>query len=196
MVAFAVLGAQAGHLLAYQLRFAGAAQQVQSSGVHGYFPALAKTLTGAGCAALLGCLLVIGLARVLGRRRVAEAPSLLRLTAVLFTVQLALFVGQEVLEANLAGVAGRLGFELVLWGTIGQLPAAAAGAVALRWLLARVAPAVAELRALVATSVPATHAAPLLLPAFRAAGAPVLGEGLRRLPLTRRGPPAFFLLDL
>lgn len=189
LLAFAVLGTQAGHLLAYQIRFAGAAQQLQSSGVHSYFPALGKTLAGAAAAVLLGCLLVIGLARVLGRRRIGAAPSLLRLVAVLFTLQLAFFVGQELLEASLAG-AGRSGFDLLLvWGTIGQLPAAAVGAAAARWLFARVAPAVSELRALVATGVPGGAAATAPVEPGGSLREPVFATGMGRLPLTRRGPP-------
>ena len=46
IVGLGALGSQAGHLLAYQLRFGAAAQQVQSSGAHSYFPLLAKTALG------------------------------------------------------------------------------------------------------------------------------------------------------
>ena len=42
----AIAGSQAGHLLAYQLHFGAAAQRVQSSGVHAYFPLLARTSLG------------------------------------------------------------------------------------------------------------------------------------------------------
>ena len=50
VVAAAVLGSQAGHLLVYELRFGSAAGQLQSTGAHFYFPAVAKT--GLGIASL------------------------------------------------------------------------------------------------------------------------------------------------
>jgi hypothetical protein len=190
LLAVALLGAQAGHLLTYQVRFAGAAGQLQGSGAHSYFPVLAKTLAGGAGACLLGCLLVIGLARVVGRRRVAPAPSLLRLLAALFTLQLAIFAGQEVLEARLAGAATGGGLDLVLWGTIGQLPAAAAGALALRWLAARFEPAVAELKAIFASPVRPWNPMPALVPAVAFEPAPVFVSGSHLAFVRRRGPPS------
>ena len=53
VLAVGILGSQAGHLLVFQLRFGAAAQQVQSSGAHAYFPALAKTMLGAAAAIVL-----------------------------------------------------------------------------------------------------------------------------------------------
>jgi len=192
----AVLGSQAGHLLAYQVRFAGAAQVVQSSGPHSYFPALAKTLLGFGGMGLLACLFMVGLARVLAGRRqpAAETPSLLSLLAALFTLQLALFLGQELLEARLAGIANGSGFDLVLWGTIGQLPAAAAGAVALRWLFARVGPSVACVIAALTSAVQPALPAPVLVITRRLASAPAFVSDWPLPSLTRRGPPSSFLL--
>ncbi len=189
-VAVAVLDAQAGHLLAYQARFAGAAQHLQSSGAHSYFPTLVKTLTGLEALGLLASIFAIGLARMLGgRRRVAAAPSLLRLLAALFTLQLALFSGQEALEARLTGLSGGSGLELVLWGTLGQLPVASVAAVALRWLFATVEPAAAELMGFLANDrldlLPPRPLAPVSRPGW----APIIVAGPRRLPLTRRGPP-------
>src|SRR5258708_12704937 len=78
-MAFAVLGlgllgSQAGHLLAYQVRFGAAAQQIQSSGAHAYFPLVAKTALGAAAAALIGPLLLVALPRSLSARRV-KPPS-------------------------------------------------------------------------------------------------------------------------
>jgi hypothetical protein len=196
--AIAVLGSQAGHLLAYQVRFAGAAQQLQSSGAHAYFPALAKAFLGFGGLALLACLFMLGLARVLAGRRqlAADAPSLLSLLAALFTLQLALFLGQESLEARLAGIANPSGLDLVLWGTIGQLPAAAVGAVALRWLFARVAPSVAYVIAALTSPVQPPLPSPVFAITRRLAPAPVFVSDSPLPSLTRRGPPSSSLLRI
>jgi len=185
VVGVALLGSQAGHLLAYQLRFAAAAQQVQSTGAHTYFPTLAKTLFGAAALLLLAALLLVGFARLAtGRRIVREsAPSLLRLVAIMYTLQLALFVAQETIEGSRAS-------EIVLWGFLGQLPVALAGAVALRWLLARVVPAIVQLQ---------TGYAPVirLVPYVSALVVwPVAAEAVRRVEafgesFNRRGPPSF-----
>ena len=64
----AMLGSQAGHLLAYQLRFGAVAQHVQSSGAHAYFPVLAKTSLGVVASAILAGLFITGLARALTGR--------------------------------------------------------------------------------------------------------------------------------
>jgi hypothetical protein len=181
----ALLGSQAGHLLAYEVRFSAAAQQVQSTGAHTYFPTLAKTLFGVAALLLLAALVLVGFARLAtGRRIVREsAPSLLRLVAVMYTLQLALFVAQETIEGTRAS-------EIVLWGFLGQLPAALAGAVALRWLLARVVPAIVQLRTGYAPAirlVPRVSALvvwPVAAEAVHGAEAP--GESFNR-----RGPPSF-----
>src|SRR5437870_9323781 len=90
-VGLGLLGSQAGHLLAYQLRFGTAAQQVQSAGAHWYFPTAAKTGLGIAALALLVALFILGAGRVaMGRRIEPEAaPSLMRLLAALYTIQLA-----------------------------------------------------------------------------------------------------------
>jgi hypothetical protein len=56
----------------------------------------------------------------------------------LFVAQLLFFMGQETVESLVAG-GGHLpsAVELLFWGAFGQLPAAAAAAVVLTWLLAR-----------------------------------------------------------
>src|SRR5260370_23138213 len=114
LMAFAVLGlgllgSQAGHLLAYQVRFGAAAQQIQSSGAHAYFPLVAKTALGAAAAALIGALLLVGLGRILSGRRVesATAPSYVSVLAVLFSSQLAVFAAHEVADAIIAGSSAR-----------------------------------------------------------------------------------------
>lgn len=182
VLGLAVAGSQAGHLLAYELRFGSAAQQMQSTGAHAYFPSVAKTLFGAAAMLLIASLLLVGFARLASGRRIepGAAPSLLRLLAVLYTLQLGLFVAQETVEGSPAS-------RILLWGLLGQMPVALVGAVALRWLLARLAPALAGLRTryeapLQPVPIPTsswTAPAVALVPARRLAG-----------PITRRGPPA------
>lgn len=187
-----VLGSQAGHLLAYQLLFGSGAQQIQSSGSHAYFPALAKTFLGAGAAVLLLGLLLVGLARVTTGRRVAAdtAPHYLRLLAGLYTIQFGCFAGQETTEAMVSGSAATSVSLVILVGTLGQLPVAAVAALALRWLLARVGPALSELLLLFQ---PAAQPAPLL-PGVVAVPigiqAAVLQSRVAASSLSRRGPPS------
>ena len=149
VLAVAVVGSQAGHVLAYMLRFGDTASAIQSSGVHGYFPALAKTAVGAVAMALIAALFCIGLARVVAGRRIEKqsAPPLISLLAALYTIQLALFAAQETAEALSTGAPASSVAVLLLWGTVGQLPVAVVGAIALRWLLARLGPALARLEA-------------------------------------------------
>lgn len=192
----AALGSQAGHILAYQLRYGPAAQQVQSSGAHAYFPSLTKTFAGLTAAAFLGCLFLVGLSRVLGGRRdLRDQPvALLRLAAALYTAQLTLFVGQEIVESHAAGIANGPGFELVLWGMIGQLPVALVAAVALRWLLGRVEPAVAGLTAQFVPPVRAPLPAAVFVPIWAAGcGAHPASPHAAR-SFRRRGPPSSFRL--
>src|SRR2546425_6889956 len=85
--AFGLIGSQAGHLLAYELRFGNAAQQVQSAGAHSYFPSLAKTGLGVAALTLLVALLIVGAGRVATGRRIKPeaAPSFVPLVAALYT---------------------------------------------------------------------------------------------------------------
>lgn len=193
VASLAALASQAGHLIAYQLRFGAAAQAVQSSGAHAYFPGLAKTGLGLAATAVLGALLVTGFARLAtGRRLEAEAPpSYVRMLAALFTLQLAIYAAQETLEARLAGSALGSAADLLLWGAIGQLPAAAAAALALRRLLARLGPAVEAI--LVAVTATVQPVAPALAPVAVALpiDAPAFGIRIAATSLTRRGPPSF-----
>jgi hypothetical protein len=162
-----LVGSQAGHLLAYQIRFGTAAQQIQSSGAHAYFPLVAKTALGVAAAALVGTLLLVGLARILGGRRIKSAtePSYISILALLFSIQLAAFVTQEVAEALITGSSMGSAADLVLWGTLGQLPVAALGALALAWLLVRFEAALATLREIIAARpAPATTPRIVLLP--------------------------------
>jgi len=192
-LALGLLGSQAGHLLAYQVRYGAAAQQLQSSGAHAYFPFLAKTALGVGACALIGGLLLVGLARLLTGRRVRSAsePSYLSLLAILFSIQLAAFVVQEVGEALIGGLSTGTAVDLLLWGTLGQLPIAAVAALALRWLCARIEAAVGAIRALAGPSPPARPpaAAAILVPAAPG-GAPQTFL-VAASSLTWRGPPSY-----
>src|SRR5712692_5455837 len=93
-----LLGSQAGHLLAYQVRFGSAAQQLQSSGAHAYFPLVAKSALGAAAAVFIAGIFLVGLARVLAgrsRTRTGSETAYIELLAALFTIQLACFIAQE-----------------------------------------------------------------------------------------------------
>lgn len=190
VVGAAAAASQAGHLIAFQLRFGAAAQQLQAAGVHAYFPQLAKTLIGASALAALAALAIVAAARVASGRRIekSSAPSPMRLLAVLFTVQLAIFAVQETVEALLGGAHVASAGELLLWGTIGQLPVAVVAAFALRWLAARVEPALWALRVRPAVTYPAA-----LAPAF--AARPLATAAVSNPDFlaghSRRGPPAF-----
>lgn len=185
----AAVASQAGHLLAYQLKFGSAAQSAQSSGAHAYFPALVKTGFGIAGLALIAALLVVGMARISsGRIEIESAPAYLRLLAGLFTLQLALYSAQETLEAQLGGSSFSSASDLLLWGALGQLPVAAAGAFALRWLFARLRPALGAIafaqvrqpRLSRLVQVPAGVWSPQFVPASRVV----------TISISRRGPPS------
>ena len=190
LIGLALAGAQAGHLIAYQVRFGAAAQQLQSSGAHSYFPTEVKTAIGVAALALLASLLLIAVARTAARGvrvRTVESPSYLSLLATLFTLQLTFFIAQEVAESVAAGAPVDAAATLMLWGTIGQLPAAALLAAALRWLWSRVEEAIGQLRAVA----PAWHPLPVSAPV---AFVPIRSEDCvrsiaSRSPQSRRGPP-------
>jgi hypothetical protein len=190
----AALSSQAGHLLAYELRFGGSAQQIQSSGAHAYYPILAKTILGLAAMAALAALLVIGLARVVGAKasiRSDPAHAYLGLLAVLFTVQLGLYAGQEVVEAALAGVPADSAAHLLLWGTLGQLPVAIASALALRWLLVRFDSAVHEIRlALAHLRLAPASEPPVVIPVWWASHVALLLSRVAGASLIKRGPPS------
>jgi hypothetical protein len=187
-----LLGSQAGHLLAYQIRFGAAAQQIQSSGAHGYFPLVAKTALGAAVAALIGALLLVGLARILSGRRIKSAsePSYVSLLAVLFTVQLAAFVAQEVAEAIIAGNRVASAPDLMLWGTLGQLPIAAVAALAFQWLSARIEVAVGLIRDIVRATIALLAAPTIAIPVYAASDQALLMSRAARSHLAKRAPPS------
>jgi hypothetical protein len=185
----ALLAAQAGHLVSYQLKYGAAAAAVQGHGAHAYFPSLVAAAGGVLGAGLLAGLLLIGVARVIrGRGRSRTGPPLIELLAPLFAAQLLFFVCQEMLEVAAAGGAPPELVSLLLWGSCGQLPIAILAAFALKWLWTRAAVAAADLRSYVPR--PSLHFR--LGPATVAwtEPAPELGNlALARSLLARRGPP-------
>ena len=192
-VGLAAIASQAGHLLAYQLRFGPAAQQIQSSGAHIYFPGLVRASLGVAAALILSAVFVVGLARILSGRSIRpdSTPPLFRLVAAMFTIQLAWFAGQEVVEALVAGAPVASAADLLLWGALGQLPVAVVAATGLRWLLARFETAVAEIRIALA-SIPTQ-------PFLPGIAIPICGDTLRAwilrsaagASLAKRGPPSY-----
>ena len=186
-----LLGSQAGHLLAYQVKFGAAAQQIQASGAHAYFPLVAKTALGAAAAALIGALVVMGLARILSGRRVRSTtePSYISLFAFLFSIQLAAFVAQETAEAIIASSSVGSAPGLMLWGTLGQLPIAAIAALALHWLSARVESAVGLIRDVIVATVPLRPAPLVAIPVYEASDQALLTSRIAWSNLARRGPP-------
>jgi hypothetical protein len=148
---------------------------------------------GAAGATVLAALLAMAAARLVqaggqpaaSRRR---RRSVLDLTAALFAIQLAIFLVQETVEAVAAGAALPTAGDVLLWGCLGQLPAAAVAGLALSWLGARVESAVTELEAAAARPL-AAHAA--LRPPIRS-WRPAPAAAPRRLPagaVSLRGPP-------
>jgi hypothetical protein len=193
VLALGLVGSQAGHLLAFQLRFGSAAQHLQSSGAHTYFPTLAKTTLGTIAAALLAAMLVIGLARVLSSgsgARAVVAPRYIELLAALFTIQLVCFITQEVGEAMFTAARVASAPDLLLWGTLGQLPVAAIAAIALSWLSTRFESAVADLGAAIALPRARFAPVPLLLAQWALSDRALLLSFVAGGSLGKRGPPS------
>jgi len=193
LVGFGILLSQLGHLLVYQLQFGSAAQAVQSTGAHAYFPTLVKAGLGFGAAAFLASLLVIGASRFVAgglAARPAGGPSYVSLLALMFTIQMACFGLQETVESLAAGAAVASAPHILLLGTVGQLPVAALGALAFKWLLLRFDSAITDLR--VAMAAPPARVSPV------AVAIPLWGSDNRRLvlrpvaggSLAKRGPPS------
>src|SRR5579859_5835958 len=192
VIGLALAGTEAGHLLAYQLRFGARAFAIQSTGVHAYLPALVKTAFGAIALCLISGLLIAGAARLLGRgqgRRDAGGGTFIGLLATLFTLQLVLYIGQEVAEAIAGGVTPGSAVNLLLWGMVGQLPVALAGAAALRWLWTRVETAASELASIARASLPAPLHARLAIVVIRDNERALVLAHAARSSFVKRGPP-------
>lgn len=191
LVGFGALLSQLGHLLVYQVQFGAAAQSVQSSGAHAYFPTLVKTSLGVVAAAVLCLLLVIGAARLAtgGRvRSVAGAPSYLSLLGALFTIQLVVYGLQETVESMVAGAAIATAPHLLLMGSVGQLPVAVLAALALKWLLVRFESAIAELRVAPASIPMPVEPATVAVSAWYRLDLPL--RPVASASLAKRGPPS------
>jgi hypothetical protein len=187
----ALVASQAGHLVAYQLRYGEAAYRLQASGAHLYFPAIVKAGLGLAAVGMLVALALVGFARLAAGRPIRgdDAPPFVRLLAILFSLQLTFFVVQEVLESAVTGGTAGSPAVLLLWGTAGQLPVAVVGALALRWLLVRVAPALDQLSLRVDLAWrPAPFAAAPVMCLVAADAAPST-ERLTHA-FNRRGPPS------
>jgi hypothetical protein len=135
---------------------------------------------------------LVGLARILGGRRMRSTtePSYVSVLAFLFSIQLAAFAAQEIAEAVVAGSTMRSAPDLMLWGTLGQLPIAAIAALAFRWLSARVVAAVGVLRDVVGAIVPLPLSPPVTIPFYAASDQAVFLSRVARSHLAKRGPPS------
>jgi hypothetical protein len=153
---------------------------------------VAKTALGAISAALIAGLVLVGLARLLSGRRVRSGsePSFVSLLAILFSLQLAAFAAQEIVEALVAGTSVMSAAELLLWGTMGQLPVAIVAASGLRWLSARVESAVGLVRDVVRAALSITPApTPAAIPLYSTPDLALLIARLAGPSLAKRGPP-------
>jgi hypothetical protein len=193
VLGMAAAGSQAGHLVAYQLRFGALAADMQSTGAHVYFPALARTGLGLAAIALIAALLLIGASRVVrlepGMRR-AGGPSYLSLLAWLFTLQLALFMTQETVEAAVAGPRLDSTVDSLLWGMVGQLPVALAGAAALRGMWSRVEVAAETLIEVIRVPALAPVTPSVLAVRIGYSDQALLRSHGARSRIDKRGPPA------
>jgi hypothetical protein len=191
--AAALAGSQLGHLLVYTLRLGPEGLAASGSGAHGYLPSLATALAGLTGASFLAALAVLAASRILaargGRGVVFERPSVFDLLAVLFAAQLCLFAVQETAEALLTGRVVRSVADLLLWGTLGQLPIAALAALALSWLTASFRRAIHDLSQAGASARMAASARPE--PAVHRTSDPPLLVWSPGHTLPRRGPPVF-----
>ena len=194
LIVTVIAGSQLGHAITYAVRYGATnAASRESAGAHLYYPALSGALSGIVGGALMTCMIVLAVARVLRgvspglrpRRSVRVGDVL----PALFTAQLLLFVGQETVECLIGGAAIPSPIEELLWAVFGQLPAALLAAIVISWLSTRMEAAWAVLVEAVARLLP-DHltAAPIAgrAPAAPASPAPA-STFLRAIP--KRGPP-------
>jgi hypothetical protein len=116
-----------------------------------------------------------------------SAPPFVPMLAAMYTIQLLCFTVQETAEALAGGGRATPLVDLLLLGALGQLPVALVTALAVRWLLARVRPAIATLRVTpVSTSIPTV---------FAITSWPLATESVVRVEVFDRsdvrGPPSF-----
>lgn len=191
VLGFGAVASQAGHMVVYQLEFGSSAWAVQSQGAHAYFPLLAKVGFGVVATSLLGALLLIGVSRLVATtpgRRVVASPDYFKLLSLLFTFQVACFVFQETVESLVAGEAAPSVIGLILMGAVGQLPAAALTALALKWLATRFETALLVFRQTISTSVAQVVTLAVLRPRWQVIAEPALAEACPSA-FVKRGPP-------
>jgi hypothetical protein len=135
-------GSQLGHGLVYSARYGLDAGRYESVGVHAYFPMLATPLGAVVGVGLMVGLLLVAAARSLWLTqpgsRMRGTVRFVDVLAVAFVAQLAVFICQETIEALAAGRPVPTVGDQILWGALGQLPAAVVAAAAIVWLLTRV----------------------------------------------------------
>lgn len=168
--------AEFGHTVAYGLR-------VSRTGAHAYFPTVLSAAGALAGGALVAALAVLVLAKLIvgatPRRRPWSFPLLL---SALLATQMAVYLVQEGLEAHtLPGTAA------IAMGLLAQQPVALVAALALRWLSARVGPALEAIASrhhpqLVAFS-PACQAAPAFAIGGLQPARPLLTPGQRAPPV-------------
>lgn len=185
-------GSQLGHALVYLARFGLGAGAHQSAGAHGYYPMLTAGISAAVGGLLTIALVLVAAARTLpgpGAGRTRATARFTDLVPLLFVAQLVVFMGQETLEALAAGGTVPSAIELLLWGTLGQLPAAATAAAVACWLLARVEAARTALAVALAELID-RPAPPALVLAAHAEPAPRLAlASAFPAAFRKRGPP-------
>lgn len=201
LLAAALLGlplAEVGHTLTFLMRFGPPGLELQTVGVHGYFPtALQLSAAGVGLTAL-GAVCLLGLGRILlgrglGLTRTGGQPFL-SLLVVAAVVQLDVYLVQETVETLLAHdpyTFGTLG-SILAWGLAGQLPVAAASALGLRWLSFRLEATIEGFRSAFQLSARLLRPVPPLAVEVRptlVSRARLLGQQASAA-LAKRGPPA------
>lgn len=189
---------QLGHLLVYFMRYGPANSLQESYGAHAYFPSVAKASAGLLGLLVLVAVVLIGLARLVGRRRIAgqrqvPAAALPELVAVLLPLQLAIFIGQETIELLATGRLTSLEDVPLLWGLAGQLPVALLAAIFLRWASIAVERAIDRL----SFWLDLVAAPPTLTASVAAAPVPVviLAGADRSMAGRKRGPPRLSRTD-
>lgn len=194
-----VSASQLGHLISYFVRFGSGALAAQSTGVHAYYPSVGVVAGGLGGATILFALAAIALARLIAGRaaglRVTSGRRIWELFAALFAIQLAMYACQETLESILGNAPVTGALDLILLGSIGQLPAAFIAAVAISWISKRFGGAVAILRAAIRPRAIRLNFAVPVQPILAGQTRLVVLTQLSPRSLVKRGPPPALLSD-